>query len=625
MANIFDQLKVELGLTPKVDVSALVTRALPKPWTVPEVPESEELWRIVNLPRRPQVPPGGLDTPEGRAYCVEFSKLFARFPVGHPGFFLFRPVQAWGLSELSEVKGLFAPIPVGEGKTAISYLAPTLVQASRPLLLIPAALREKTRRDFHELSGKVYGPNPATYRIESYQRLSTMASAKLLHDYAPDLIVADECQHLRNPRAAATRRLRRYMDDNPRAMFVGLSGTITKRSILDYYLLIGWALRHNSPLPRTWVDCAPWANCIDEKPSMGRRILPGALKHLASSPPEYLPLVSAVGEERVRAARAVYRKRFSQTRGVVAIHATNSTALVIRELDPDLYPLDARDGGGDLWRKFRDDWELPDGQMMTDALEVSRHARELALGFYYRWTNQPPDEWRDARKQWSKFVRTTLKHSHHLDTEAQVIHAIKHQSFPNWKEGAATLEVWRAIQPKFVPITEPCWFSQLAAQHCARWLSEHRMGIVWTEHEAFGSFVAKLARVPFYGEQGRDQFGRKIEDHPAGTPFVASMKANGTGRNLQPWCDNLLTAPPFTGAQLEQLLGRTHRQGQRAETVTVELMVNCWEHINTFWKSVADCEYTEGTTGIPQKVSMATIDIPDLDDIEMRHGARWSR
>lgn len=610
---------------PLLDIVSLVQRSLPKPLTFPEVPHSEELARIAALPRRPQLPPGGLNTPEGAAYCEEFSAMFARVPKGHPLRFLFRPVQAWALSEVAETGGLFAPIPVGEGKTAITYMAPTMVQASRPLLLIPASLREKTRRDFQALSGQLFGTDPGAYRIESYQKLSTMASAKLLQDYRPDLVVADECQHLRNPRAAATRRLRRYMDENPAARFIGLSGTVTKRSILDYYLLVGWALRQTSPVPRTWMDCAPWANCVDEKPAMGRRVLPGELKQLATNPGQYMALVSAVGEERTRAARAVYRQRLSETKGVVAIHSTTSNALTITQLDETANPLDTVDGLNDIWAKFRNEWELPDGQMLTDALEVSRHARELALGFYYRWTKQPPDLWRDARKLWSKFVRTTLKHSKHLDTEAQVIHAIKARSFGDWELGSTTLDAWRKVQPQFVPVTEPAWLSELPGKYCARWLSAHPFGICWTEHESFGGYVARLARLPFYGEQGRDSVGRRIEDHPPGVPFVASMRANGTGRNLQAWRDNLLTAPPFTGAQLEQLLGRTHRTGQTAETVTVELLINCWEHVNTFWKSVRDCEYTEGTTGVPQKVSSAVLDIPDLDDIENRRGARWCK
>ena len=618
---------MENSVHPLLDIANLVQRALPKPLMVPEVPESDELLRIVALSRRPQEPPGGLRTTEGDRFCSDFSNLFARIPPGHPNRLTFRAVQAWALSELSEVGGLLGNIPVGEGKTLITYLAPTMVLAKRPMLLIPANLREKTSRDFAKLHLQVYGPNPNEYRIESYQRASTMGAANLFNDYQPDIVIADECQHLRNPRSAVTRRLRRYMDDNPNARFVGLSGTITKRSILDYYLLVGWALRHFSPLPRTWVDCAPWANAVDEKPTMGRRVLPGALKRLAVTPAEFLPMVKGTPEQKVAASRAVYANRLNQTKGVIAFHPTIDIGLTISALDENSYPLDSRDGADDHWLKFRNDWELPDGQMMIDPLEASRHARELALGFYYRWTKQPPEEWREARKAWGKFVRATLKHSHHLDTEAQVIRAIQSEkgSFAARKEGAAVLAIWQAIKPTFVPITEPCWFSEIALKHCAKWMELHPKGIVWVEHQAFGDRLSQMTRSAFYRQGGKDSVGRFIDDHPPGLTMIASMGSNRTGRNLQPWDSNLLTAPPFTGKDLEQLLGRTHRGGQEADTVSAEFVVNCWEHINTFWKSVRDCEYTEGTTQIRQRVSMAVIDMPDLDDIEDRHGARWCR
>lgn len=601
-----------------IDLRALVIASLPKPLQAPEVPDSEELQRIVELPRRAAVPPPGLEGP--------ITDLFSRYPKGHPARMELWPIQAWSLSEMARCRGLFGPIPVGSGKTLISYLAPVMLRATRPLLLIPAALRDKTRREFLELSAKFYGFPPESYRIESYQRLSTAPQRNLLNDYRPDLIVSDECQHLRNTKSAAYRRVRRYLEENPGVMFVGLSGTITKRSILDYYQLARWALKAGSPLPAHWTDAAPWAAALDEKPSQGRRVAPGALVRLATHPGEVRDLKGALPEERTRVARTLYRRRFSETPGVVASRDTfTATALTVSELDPEVYPLGDLDGMRDHWMRFRGDWELPDGQALTDALEVSRHARELSLGFFYRWTTQPPEAWREARRAWGRFVRETLKRSHTLDTELQVIRAIEGKAFAHWADGAAILADWRGIQPVFTPVTEPCWTSEHVLRACAEWVSRHPRGIVWVDAGAFGERLSSVARVPFYGAQGVDLRGQRIEDHPRGCPMIASRAANGTGRNLQAWTDNLLTAPPYTGSQLEQVLGRTHRNGQTAETVSFELIVNCYEHSKTFWSSVRDCEYTEGTTGVPQKVSIATIDVPDLEDIQDRKGPRWSK
>lgn len=600
------------------DVIAEALAKLPKALRAAEVPDTDELRRIVALPRRvPHLP-----TP---AECEAFTDHFSRHSRGTPGRMVLFPVQVWVLRELIALKGVLGAAPVGTGKTAMTYLAPPMVGARRPLLIIPASLRDKTRRDFDYLSTQFYGYRPEQYRIESYQRLSIDSQSGLLEEFQPDLIVCDEFQHLRNPKSAAHRRLRRYLEHRPEVRFMALSGTITKRSILDYYQIAHWALRHTSPVPGTWIDCAPWAGAIDQKPTGNRRIKPGALRHLATSPVELAALSKAKSpDEQAAAARALYQRRFAETAGII-VHTriSEGTPLTIRELDSEAYPTGDRfDGMRDHWARFRSDWELPGGEPLVDTLEVARHARELALGFYYRWTTPAPDAWLDARREWGRFVRKILKHSHSLDTEYQVIRAIEKQRVPWWQEGASILTVWRGIQPSFVPVTEPCWLSRHMLQTCARWIQNNPRGIVWTEQSAFAERLSAEARAVYYGPEGRDVAGRSIEDHPAGHSLIASMQANGTGRNLQNWNANLLTAPPFTGAKLEQLIGRTHRTGQLRE-VTVDVFLGCSEHSKTWWKAIDDCEYTEGTTGAPQKVSIASMEFPDDYEPSQRSGPRW--
>ena len=57
-------------------------------------------------------------------------------------------------------------------------------------------------------------------------------------------------------------------------------------------------------------------------------------------------------------------------------------------------------------------------------------------------------------------------------------------------------------------------------------------------------------------------------------PCVASIAAHGTGKNLQHWSSNLVVIPPTSGQVWEQLLGRTHRQGQQEDTVTAEVYLH---------------------------------------------------
>ena len=201
------------------------------------VADSKELARILDLPRRQLV--------ENDAFAADVSDFF-KLP---QGTMVLRAIQALALAEMHDYGGLFGSIKVGAGKTLLTALAPTLLNSKRPLLLIPAKLREKTRRDFAEL--RKHWQMVPEIRIESYEMVSrapkplyceargckcmqfvgdTKCSCKhdlgehaapsILDMYAPDLIISDESQKLANFRAAVTRRVARWMRQHPTTKFV---------------------------------------------------------------------------------------------------------------------------------------------------------------------------------------------------------------------------------------------------------------------------------------------------------------------------------------------------------------------------------------------------------------------
>ena len=137
--------------------------------------------------------------------------------------------------------GAFLPIQVGGGKTLITLLAPQVMQANRPILLLPASLIEKTERDRQEYAK--HWKVAKHLRFVSYESLGRVRMAQELENYHPDLIIADEAHRLKNPRAACTRRVARYMKDHPTVPFVALSGTIMRHSIKDFAHLLIWALK----------------------------------------------------------------------------------------------------------------------------------------------------------------------------------------------------------------------------------------------------------------------------------------------------------------------------------------------------------------------------------------------
>ncbi|GAF83391.1 unnamed protein product, partial [marine sediment metagenome] len=150
-------------------------------------------------------------------------------------------IQAAALAEIGFCKGAFLPIGVGGGKALISLLAPMMLEAKRPILFVPAKLRDQTIQEVIPQMSPHWVLHP-DLKIYSYSALSLEKNAKLLEDYNPDLIIFDEAHHVANPKSGRTRRLTRYFRTHPDTMCVAMSGTISKRSMKDWAHIIQWCL-----------------------------------------------------------------------------------------------------------------------------------------------------------------------------------------------------------------------------------------------------------------------------------------------------------------------------------------------------------------------------------------------
>lgn len=560
------------------------------------VPHSDELTRIVRMPRRTWQP--------DEVFARELTE-YLKQPLGE---MVLRPVQAVALSEMYEQGGLFGPQRVGCGKTLVSLLAPVVLDAKRVLLLVPAKLRDKTRRDIAklELHWKIDG---VRIRIESYEMLGRVQAAEMLESYQPDLIIADECHKLRNSAAAVVRRTKRWMKDHPETKFVALSGTITKRSLHDYAHLLRWCLPKGAPVPKTFNELREWADAVDEKVDPIRRLAPGALEVLFDDDDKKL-----AEHDEVAAARRTFQRRLCETAGVVATSEVNvDCSLVIEMVEQTLGPkID------DAFVRLREDGETPDGHPVSDHVSLWRHARELAIGFYYRWNPRPPELWLERRRTWCKFVRAVIagkvETSRPLDSELHVA-----QYFAGHPDHLA----WKNVKDTFKPVVEPVWIDDGAITFAKNWL-EQGPGICWVEHVAFGERLSAMTGVPYYASQGRNQAGVAIEDADPDKPLIASIASNAEGRNLQAWNRNLIASCPPTGTIVEQLIGRTHRDGQEADEVTVEIMIACIEQLQGFEQARRDAEYLGATLGQPQKLTYADVVVPSVREFS-RPGVRWNR
>jgi hypothetical protein len=571
---------------------------------------SDELKRIAAIPRRVW----------GAEQAQELAVIMTSLLRTDGGKMDLRPIQAVTLHDLCASNGTVCMARTGAGKSLISFLAPYVCEAHRPLLIIPANLKKKTERDL-QMYRHHWEISPMI-EIQTYETLARANNALFLTLLRPDLIICDEAHHLKNTKAAVTRRIKRYLEEceegapkfrkhppNPKMLL--LSGTFTNRSIKEYWHLLKWCLpRAHVPLPLDLEEVEFWRLALDEKVQAGQRVKPGALSHLYSKEEKML---AAAGES-LRAARRAYSRRLVETPGVVATTETFSGArLEVRDLRLTLPPPVVA-----AFRTLRTDWDLPDGEALSDAMLVSKAAKELALGFYYRWNPWPPEDWAEARKEWCRFVRRVLSRNHRdLDTEEQVKQAVIEGHYP-----ADALEKWLSVKDTFEVNVEAVWLHDFAVDAAAEWARKNK-GIVWVGHVAFGRRLAMKSGLPYYGEGGLDERGHFIESHPAGESMIASIKANMEGKNLQKWDKNLVCAPPSSGKWWEQMISRTHRDGQKSAVVKVDMLASCIEHYQCFHQALMDAEYVQDTTPMIQRLLYADVYVPALEDVEST-GEAWS-
>lgn len=533
------------------------------------VHESEDFKRIYNLPRK-QYSENIIKTIQ-----KELSKVLSRNDK------TLLAIQAVALFELSKMNGLLGPIPVGGGKTLISLLAPIVTGAKRPLVLMPASLIEKTKKERDEYAKDFYVP----YHIhfQSYESLGRVSNDTYLTDLKPDLIVADEAHKVKNPKAAVTRRLKRYMKANPETVFAPLSGTIVNRSLLDVAHLSHWALDEKSPLPIKVSDLLDWAACVDHFTNR-QRPKPGALTYFSN------------GSNRIEDVRKGVRDRIVESPGVVSF--AGDTADCSLQINRVTFP--APKEIQSAIKNLRDTWETPDEWPLMCALDIMRHASELALGFFYRWNPRPPDDWLRARKAWASFVREVISRSRTLDSPHAVALACTQGKLDD-----TIYNEWRLIRDTFVPNQEAVWVSDYAIKECVKWINKHESGIVFTSHVEFGEVLSRVSGRPYYGRQGKTKEGEYIEDGDG--VVIASSQSNREGRNLQKWNRALVVNPDSTGKTWEQLMGRLHRTGQQADEVIFDVFSLCSEHERAWNEAKSKADMIERTIGNKQKLNYADV------------------
>lgn len=505
--------------------------------------------------------------------------------------------QAAGFKEAHDLPyGAFLPFRPGAGKTLEGFLLPAILEAKNPLLVVPGGLEAKTRKEYIEYSRHWMLPAVTIVTIEF---LSHPKNLHWLEGFRPDCVIVDEAHNLRNDRCKAWRRLDRYFKSYPTTKRVFMTGSAGGRKINEYGHYLQSCLGLGAPVPRTKIELEIWGRAVNEKVPLDFRLPPGALDRLPGHEDE---------KDDLRRARLKYRDRLNATPGVVST-LEDVPACGLRVWVKEL-PMPPEVSA--MFRAMRKDYVTPGGDSFKLAIELWNHCRTLGCGVYSAWRPPPPNEWRLRRYEWHSFAREWLANRRILDSEVHLIEEIKKGNV----DDGGLLQNWRAIEPIYDASAhvQTVWVHDNVVRYADAWLKEEK-GLVWVPHRAVGERIADVASVPYFRDGGMDNAGRLVDDYAG--PCVVSVDSCSEGHNLQAHHKNLILSTPSTGAGVEQLLARTHRDGQEEHEVTAEFVVTCQETYMALAQALRDARFAEETSGQPQRLCYATRDLGPVEEMAL--------
>jgi hypothetical protein len=487
----------------------------------------------------------------------------------------------------------------GAGKTVVSALAATVLGAKRTLLLVPAALREKTYGDFEELALHWRIPNVMTttnkvgepvLRVMGYESLSSVNQATFIDEYNPDLIIADEAHALQSMKSGRSRRVFRFIKNKRRkgdkVVFIPMTGTGWATKLSQVAHLLEAALEKGSPLPTEYASLDQWGRAVDQGVREQDRYGIGALSLLAPSE----------GNPTIESTRRAIRDRILSSPSIITTKAVACPVPLILKRRDITVPASVRTA----MRQLREDFMLPNGDPCEGGVVFWNHAREIANGFCYQYKVAPPQEWREARSAWVNFCREVMTRSRkQLDTPLQIWNAVEAGQFGQVHEW----ENWNRIRDTFKPETLPLWIDDDLVRDAEAWAQETG-GIVWVSHSTAYTYGmnededqlgGRFKSIPYFGAGDE-----RIKNYKG--PCAASVRAHGVGKNLQQWDRALIMGFPSSNKTLEQLLARLHRTGQKSEQVQFDFYAHSLENLNAIEKCLGDAQFITDTSGSDQRL-----------------------
>lgn len=451
------------------------------------------------------------------------------------------------------------------------------------------------------------------YRLATVSSVEPQRRADLVYNlqvsgnstYIAGGFVVHNCHLFKSPKSGRTKRMSRFLKAQPACKFVPLTGTPGDDSINNVAHIQDWVHRDGSPLPRTYNELLQWSQALD--PVVTIRRAPGALENFVTD-----------GDFTLQGIRRGVGLRVEQTPGNV-FHRTSEDVACSLYLDAvkiDLPPVVEQ-----AFEHVRQHETAPDGREFVD-IQTHNALATLSLGFYRVFEEIPPKAWSEARRDWRRFLQDIISQTKYgLDTPGQVVLKIESGEI----DAGDTYRNWKAIEPSFESRTVTQWVDDTTVHFARDWLHEHE-SVIWSPYPEFSQKVSKKSDRKFFWRQG---FCGKlsIEDYDGKQGCVLSTQSNYLGRNLQDrYSKFLVFAPSARSDILEQLIGRFHRQGQRAEQVEGTFFLGSIETYEALQRARERAKFDRDNNrnGSTKLLSCDWL-IPDWAEVSSWKGPRWQK
>lgn len=617
-------------------------------------PDQVEMLRICLLPEWK-----AMDAEEHEVFCAE-KMLTHAFLRGDR----FLPEQAEALRVFAAIDGGLFPIRVGRGKTGVSIGCAEIAHRDkgvrRSLLMMPpsvcpqfevavrywrdripmsaASFRYLHRLPRDERARLVKSQAPACF-VMPYSLLSQSDAMELIAAIQPQLVIADEAHLLKNYRAARTKRLMHFLEEElPKIlgrepMLVAMDGTFTKKSMMEYHHLAVLALKDKSPLPRTpsmayfW-DQLTQSAATEAPPELGHFMRPLIDWAQERHPDQEFPA------DQIETYRRAYRHRFTTAPGVVASGEDQIDCSLTIENETAAAPNPEL---ASLIQKVLTTFTTPNGDEIEHAIHAHKWTTELSAGFWNKlaW---PTVEWV------MKFKRVNEDTAKDLITRSKEHHAVLqeyHRALRKFlKDSPAGMDTplmvanqirlkgGEGIDPEVVGLyhaVQAMTFPGLLERQktavrvddfkikrCLQWAMERGRGLVWVHHKEMGSWITEVLReagLPVvYAPAGENDVFLQPETYDK--VCVASIGAHHVGKNMQGevgrgFNDQFVLQWPRDASVAEQMMGRTHRTGQKEEEVIVRTIRTTEADHLDFAACLNDACYVQQSLGTSQKLLFA--------------------